>query len=205
MLGDEVIENADLLIRNNRIEAVGERGSLALPVGAEQIDLTGKTITPGFVDVHAHLRPNWEIHKSAAWPYVANLAYGVTTTRDPQTATTDVLSYGDHVEAGNMLGPRIYSTGPGVFWAEQVRDQEHADRILKRYSEYYDTKTIKMYVAGNRQQRQWIINAAREQRLMPTTEGSLNLKLNLTQFIDGYSGHEHSLPVFPLYEDTVRL
>ncbi len=205
MLDDEVIENADLIVRNNRIEAVGPRGSLDVPAGAETIDLTGKTIIPGFVDVHAHLRPNWEIHKSAAWPYVANLAYGVTTTRDPQTATTDVLSYGDHVEAGNMLGPRIYSTGPGVFWAEQVRDQEHADRILKRYSEYYDTKTIKMYVAGNRQQRQWIINAAREQRLMPTTEGALDLKMNLTQFIDGYPGHEHSLPVFPLYEDTVRV
>ena len=46
--------------------------------------------------------------------YAANLAYGVTTTRDPQTGTTDVLSYSDMVEAGMVDGPRIYSTGPGL-------------------------------------------------------------------------------------------
>ena len=104
-----------------------------------------------------------------------------------------------------MLGPRIYSTGPGVFYAERIKDQEHARNVLKRYSKYYDTKTIKMYVAGNRQQRQWIITAAREQKLMPTTEGSLNFKLNMTQIIDGYPGHEHSFPIFPLYKDVVQL
>jgi imidazolonepropionase-like amidohydrolase len=45
--------------------------------------------------------------------------------------------------------------------------------------------------------------AAREQELMPTTEGSL--KLNLTEFIDGYPGQEHSLPIFPLYNDLAKL
>ena len=78
--------------------------------------------------------------------------------------------------AGSLLGPRLYSTGPGVFSAgsptgQDIRDLDHARRILKRYSEYYDTKTIKQYVAGNREQRQWIIQAAREHKLMPTTEG----------------------------------
>lgn len=86
--------------------------------------------------------------------YLANLAYGVTTTRDPQTATTDVLTYGDMVDAGLSMGPRVYSTGPGVFWEENVRNLEDARRVLRRYSRYYDTKTIKMYVAGNREQRQ---------------------------------------------------
>ena len=44
--------------------------------------------------------PNWGVHKNQVWIYSANLAYGVTTTRDPQTATTDVLTYADMVEAG---------------------------------------------------------------------------------------------------------
>jgi len=35
------------------------------------------------------------IHRTESWSYAANLAYGVTTTRDPQTGTTDVLTYGD--------------------------------------------------------------------------------------------------------------
>ena len=62
-----------------------------------------------------------------------------------------------------------------------------------------------MYVAGNRQQRQWILMAAKEQKIMPTTEGSLNFRLNLTETIDGYPGQEHNHPVYPVYKDIVEL
>ncbi|MGA0829145.1 MAG: amidohydrolase family protein, partial [Flavobacteriaceae bacterium] len=134
--------------------------------------------------------------------YAANLAYGVTTTRDPQTGTTDVLTYADMVEAGIIAGPRIYSTGPGVgYWGYNIESLDHAREILKQYSKYYNTKTIKMYLTGNRKHRQWIIEAAKEQQLMPTTEGGLDFKLNVTQILDGYPGHEHSFPIYPLYKD----
>jgi imidazolonepropionase-like amidohydrolase len=182
---------------------------VSIPNGAETIDVTGKTIVPGFVDTHAHIQSSWGVHKQQPWAYLANLAYGVTTTRDPQTSSTDVLSYQDMVDADMILGPRIYSTGPGVFGGYQgggqIRDQEHARSIMKRYSEYYDTKTIKMYMAGNRQQRQWIITAAREQNIKPTTEAGLDLKYDLTMMIDGYPGQEHNLPIAPLYRDVVEL
>ncbi|GIT68111.1 MAG: hypothetical protein Ct9H300mP25_15830 [Acidobacteriota bacterium] len=49
------------------------------------------------------MRPTFGVHKAQPWAYLANLAYGVTTTRDPQTGTTDVLTYGDLVERGNPL------------------------------------------------------------------------------------------------------
>jgi len=62
-----------------------------------------------------------------------------------------------------------------------------------------------MYGAGNRQQRQWIIMAARELKLMPTTEGSLQFKLDLTHVMDGYSGVEHNIPLTPMFDDVVRL
>jgi imidazolonepropionase-like amidohydrolase len=204
MRGSEVIENADIVIRNNRISAVGPRGQVQIPQGAREIDVAGKTIVPGYVDTHAHLRARG-VHRSQNWSYAANLAYGVTTTRDPQTGTTDVLSYEDMVQTGEVLGPRIYSTGPGVFSSENIRDLDHARRVLKRYSEYYDTKTLKQYVAGNREQRQWIIQAARELQLMPTTEGSLDIEMNLSEALDGYSGHEHSWPAFPMYSDWLKL
>ena len=129
----------------------------------------------------------------------------MTTTRDPQTGTTDVLSYEDYVRAGRALGPRIYSTGPGVFSGENISSLDEARDVLRRYSDYYDTKTIKMYGAGNREVRQWIIQAARELELMPTTEGSLDLALNMTMGQDGYSGMEHNMPGFPLYDDVVQL
>jgi Tol biopolymer transport system component len=205
MKGDEIIEDADLLIVNNRIQQVGKRGSFTVPRGAEIKDMSGKTIVPGFVDTHAHFRHPVNLHRGEFWSYLTNLAFGVITTRDPQTATTDVLTYSDLVDAGKLLGPRVYSTGPGVFSGEGIRSQEQANNVLKRYSEYYNTKTIKMYAAGNREQRQWIIKAAKEQELMPTTEGSLDFKENITQVIDGYPGHEHSFPVFPLYKDIIDL
>lgn len=206
MKGHQIIENGDLVITDNRIVAAGPRDSVEIPQGARIIDLSGKTVTPGFVDVHYHAQ--WlvpEIHPGQVWQYLTNLAYGVTTTRDPQTGTTDILSYQDRVEIGGMVGPRIYATGPGVFIRENIRDSAHAVSVLKRYSRYYDTKTVKMYMSGNRQQRQWIIQAARQLELMPTTEGGLDFKLDLTHVIDGYSGVEHALPVAPIYEDVVKL
>ncbi|MBW3535569.1 MAG: amidohydrolase family protein, partial [Gemmatimonadetes bacterium] len=205
MRGDEVIEDADLVVRGHRIEAVGPRGSVAVPGGADVLDVSGKTIVPGYVDTHAHLRAAYGFHRPQPWSYAANLAYGVTTTRDPQTGSTDVLTYEDLVRAGRMLGPRIYSTGPGVFSSENIESLDEARDVLRRYSDYYDTKTLKMYGAGNRQVRQWILMAARELGLMPTTEGSLDLMLNLTMAQDGYPGIEHNLPGVPLFEDVVRL
>ena len=126
MKGDEVIENGDVLIVNNRIKAVGRSGSLQVPGNAKVIDASGKTILPGYIDTHSHMWPQWGIQKNQSWIYAANVAYGVTTTRDPQTATTDVLTYADMVEAGKMVGPRVYSTGPGVgFWMYNIRDSAH--------------------------------------------------------------------------------
>jgi len=205
MEGEQVIENGDILVENDRIKAVGAGGSLTVPSGARVIDVGGKTIVPGFVDTHSHMWPQWGLHKNQVWKYAMNLAYGVTTTRDPQTATTDVLTYGDEVDAGMVFGPRIYSTGPGVgFWDYNVKDSTQAEDILRQYSKYYHTHYIKMYLTGNRQQREWIIMAARNQQLMPTTEGGLNTKLNITNLLDGYPGHEHAIPIYPLYNDLVR-
>jgi Tol biopolymer transport system component len=205
MKGKEIIENADVVVKDNRIVGVGKRGSVAIPTGAKVMDVSGKTIMPGFVDTHYH--PQWltpEIHTNQVWQYLAELAYGTTTTRDPQTATTDFLSYADRVEMGEVIAPRIYTTGPGVFAGEMVRDLDHARTILKRYSQYYDTRTLKMYMTGNRQQREWIIMAAKELGLMPTTEGGLDFKLNITHGIDGYPGIEHTLPITPKFDDVFQ-
>ena len=88
MNGDEIIENGTVVVKNNRIQSVGK--PIDIPTGAKVMDLEGKYLVPGFVDTHAHMWPSWGLHKRHVWVYAANLAYGVTTTRDPQTATTSV-------------------------------------------------------------------------------------------------------------------
>ena len=206
MNGDEIIDDADIVVTDDRIVAVGPRGSVSIPSGASEIDIAGKTVLPGFVDTHYHTQ--WlttDVHSNQVWQYLAYLAFGVTTTQDVQTANTDILTYHDLVEAGEMVGPRIYHTGPGVFGGENVRSLDEAKDVLERYRGYYGVNTFKMYMAGDRQQRQWLIEASRELELMPTTEGGIDFKLELTHTIDGYPGLEHSLPVAPLFDDVVRL
>jgi Tol biopolymer transport system component/imidazolonepropionase-like amidohydrolase len=204
MNGDEMIERADVVVTGNRVAAVGPKGRVAVPAGARVIDVTGKTIVPGFVDVHAHMWPPRGVHQPQVWYYLANLAYGVTTTRDPQTSTNDIFAYADLVETGDIIGPRVLGTGPGVFSGSGLDDEESTDRFIKRYREAYKTDTIKSYVPGDRLVRQWVIKASRSHRLMPTTEGALDLKLDLSQMIDGFTGLEHSLPIQPIYKDVAQ-
>ena len=203
--GQEIIPKGDIVVKDNRIIAVGPQGKVTIPAGAKTIDVSGKTIIPGYVDIHAHMWPAWGVHRSQPFEYLVNLAYGVTTTRDPQTSTTDVLSYEDMVETGDFIGPRILSTGPGVFQQTQIRTLDEARDVLKKYSEFYGTETIKQYMAGDRRTRQLIIEAAREQHLTPTLEGGLDFKKNLTEAMDGYAGSEHTLPIAPLYKDVLTL
>ncbi len=205
MKGDEVLQHGDIVVTNNRITAVGPSGSVTIPANAKRIDVSGKTIIPGWVDIHAHMWPTWGIHKTQVYEYLVNLAYGVTTTRDPQTSTTDVLSYGDLVETGDMIGPRIFTTGPGIFWTDELASLDDAREVMTRYSDFYKTNTLKQYMVGDRMLRQWTLIAAREQHITPTLEGGLDFRKNLTEAIDGYAGSEHSYPIMPLYDDVVHV
>jgi Tol biopolymer transport system component len=205
MRGDEVIPDADIVVTDNRFTAVGKRGSVTVPTGARVIDLKGATIMPGIVDAHAH----WtEIKRGVldleSWPFLANLAYGVTTGRDPQTGTNDTFAYQDLIDTGDVLGPRAFSTGPGIFSSNDFQSYEDTLAVVTRYKKYYRTNTVKSYTVGNRKQREWVVQACKENQLMPTTEGALDLKLDLTHAIDGFSGNEHALPIVPLYADVVN-
>lgn len=204
MKGDEIIGSGDLLIRDSRIAAVGPAGSVDVPEGTTVLDVTGKTLMPGLVDVHSHYWSTMGVHRRQVWELLANLAYGVTTAHDVQTSTTDFLTYRDLVEAGAVIGPRIFSTGPGVFGSELIEDADDARDVLSRYARYFGLHSIKQYLVGDRKRRQWVIEAARELELLPTTEGGASLPLMLSHATDGYPGVEHSFPYPHVYDDLVQ-
>lgn len=205
MRGNEVIPNGDIVVRDNRIVAIGASGSVTVPSDARVVDVAGKTILPGYVDIHAHTWVAWGVHRTQVSQFMAQLAYGVTTQRDPQTSSEDIVTYADRMEAGQLIGPRLYSTGPGIFGADNIRSLDDARDVVRRYADHFNTQTIKQYMAGDRKVRQWVIMAARELGLTTTTEGGSNFTMNLTLMQDGYPGLEHSLPISPFYRDVVQL
>ena len=205
MNGNEVIESGDVVVKDNRIAAVGPTGSVTIPRGAEIIDVSGKTIIPGLVDIHAHSWVAWGVHRSQVSQFMAQLAYGVTTQRDPQTSSEDIVAYSDLMETGELIGPRLFSTGPGIFSTDNIKSLADARDVLRRYADHFNTQTIKQYLAGDRKIRQWVIMAANELGLTPTTEGGSNFTMNLTLMQDGYAGLEHSLPISPFYNDVTQL
>jgi Tol biopolymer transport system component/imidazolonepropionase-like amidohydrolase len=204
MKGSEVIANGDIVIENNRIVAVGPHGSVQVPAGARQIDLTGKTIMPGMVDIHSHMRAAGDVFPDQVWPYAANLAYGVTTTRDPSIDSARVFPYAEMVEAGEIVGPRIYSTGTAMTTdAVKIDSLEDARNAVKVYKEI-GADYLKQYMQPRRLQRQWILQAAAEQSINVTAEGGGFLKEDLAMVIDGYTGFEHTLP-YELHKDVIEL
>jgi Amidohydrolase family/WD40-like Beta Propeller Repeat len=204
--GDESIADADLLIRDDHIAAVGPRGTVTVPPRTAVRDVSGKWIVPGFIDTHDHVA---DIRRGIldfdSWGPLANLAYGVTTAFDPSTLTIDMLAYQDAIDTGLMTGSRIASTGPAIFSFNEFRSYEEVRAVLSRYRNDYRLGNIKMYRSGNRRVRQWIAMAAGELHLQPTTEGALSMKLDMSQVIDGYAGNEHALTAVPLYADMITL
>ena len=204
MRGSEVVPDADVVVTNGRIAAVGARGRVTDVPGARVVDARGKFIVPGFIDLHAHWSAPGELLQPESTNPFANLALGVTTVRDPQV-TPDIFGLADIIEADQVPGPRVLSTGPGVFSTANFRSYDDALRTLRRYREEYGTSYIKSYQVGSRQQRQWLVQAARALGLMPTTEGASDTKENLTHVMDGFSGLEHAIPDAPAYHDVIQL
>ena len=206
--GDTVIENGTVVIEGNQITAVGR--SVPIPSGARQIDVRGKTIMPGIIDVHGHVGGEGDgILAQSSWPLLANLAFGVTTTHDPSNDTETVFTNAELVRAGAKLGPRVYSTGTILYGAETpfkaiVNTYDDALATLRR-QKAFGAFSVKSYNQQRRDARQMIIKAARELEMEVVPEGGSLLYMNETMVLDGHTTIEHSLPVPRLYKDVVTL
>jgi Tol biopolymer transport system component/imidazolonepropionase-like amidohydrolase len=205
-----VIENGTIVIEGNRITAIGPSSSVRPPAGARRIDLKGKTIMPGIIDVHAHVGGEGAGLLAQANPsLMANLAFGVTTSHDPSNDSETVFTNAELIRAGAKLGPRLYSTGTILYGAETnfkavVENYDDAVSHVRR-QKALGAISIKSYNQQRRDVRQMLVKAARELDILNVPEGGSLYYQNMTHVLDGHTGVEHSLPVPRIYKDTVEL
>ena len=210
MKGDLVIESGTILINQNKIEAIGKSSDVQIPADAKVYDVAGKTIMPGIVDVHGHLHTSPDgVSPQQDWNYYANLSFGVTTAHDPSSNTEMVFSQSEMLKAGHMVGPRVYSTGTILYGADgdfkavinSLDDARSNLRRLKAVGAF----SVKSYNQPRREQRQQIIEAARELQMEVVPEGGSTFFTNMNMILDGHTGIEHNIPVWPVYKDVKSL
>jgi Tol biopolymer transport system component/imidazolonepropionase-like amidohydrolase len=210
MNGAEVIENGTVVINGDRIAEVGPAGDVNVPGDARVFDVSGKTLMPGIIDAHAHLSyDSLDVNAQRNPQYYANLAYGVTTAHDPSASTQTVFAQAEMVGAGIMVGPRIFSTGfilYGALTADMAIINSYADALshvqrLKKVGAF----SVKSYMQPRRDQRQWILRAARAEDMLVMPEGGGDFPANMGMIMDGHSGIEHALSVGDIYNDVITL
>jgi imidazolonepropionase-like amidohydrolase/Tol biopolymer transport system component len=202
----EIIENGDIVITGNRITAVGARGQVDIPRGARSIDVRGKTILPGYVDVHAQLSAPGQIHRTMIPQYLANLAFGITTTRDPESQATDIFTYADRVAIGELIGPRVFATGPSALDSAAImRTNPDARNFLNAYATSYRSGTVRGDLTATRADRQRFLTTAKDLGLTAVTNGSPDFRKSLSAILDGYAAHLGSYEIMPLHQDVAKL
>jgi len=208
MEGDEVIENGTIIIYENKIEALG--ADINVPNGAKVYDMSGKTIMPGIVDAHAHIGAFRDgLTTQQNWQFYANLAFGVTTAHDPSANTEAVFTLAEMVRNGTLVGPRIFSTGFILYGADGdfkavINNLDDARSSIKR-TKAFGANSVKSYNQPRREQRQQVMQAAREQGINVVPEGGSTFFHNMSMIMDGHTGIEHNIPVAPVYKDVLEL
>ena len=199
-----VIEKGSIVVKGSRILCVGNCSSAGV---SRTIDVTGKTITAGFTDVHAHGGwPDFPVYPQHYPPASLYLAYGVTTTLDPAVESQGVFPMAELIEAGRMVGPRAYSTGDPInaCCSPDTGPQSYADAeaIVRRIAEQ-GGHSIKIFLTPRRDQRQMLAEAARKYGLSVTNEGQ-DLRYDLGATMDGDTGWEHMLHYVAIYQDAIQ-
>lgn len=203
-----VIERGTIVVRGARIVCVGTAAQCDTAGVDRVFDVSGKTIIPGLLDLHAHHTGDGA---GVTFPHrptsALDLAYGVTTILDPATTSESAFPLGEMVEAGVVLGPRTFSVGelvihPGTGFGDQkiIHNQADADREVDRRVDW-GAVSIKNFRQSARYQQQLIMQAARRRKVTVTGEGG-PLYFDVGVILDGQTGWEHLLANLPIYKDA---
>ncbi|CAL2108698.1 TolB protein [Tenacibaculum sp. 190524A02b] len=210
MEGNQVIENGTIIIHKNKIEQIGKTSEVTIPENAKVYNISGKTIMPGIVDVHAHVGAFREgLSTQKHWQFYANLAFGVTTSHDPSVNTTTAFTLAELQKSGLTVGPRMFSTGFILYGAEgdfkaPINNLADAKFAIER-TKAFGAHSVKSYNQPRREQRQQVMQAAKELEVNVVPEGGSNFFANMSMLFDGHTGIEHNIPIATLYKDVKTL
>ena len=206
-----IVDNATILVRGDRIVAVGPAAAVSIPAGATRVDVTGKTIIPGLVDAHAHgPQGEDELVPQQNWSAMTNLAFGTTTIHDPSARSAEIFAAAEMQRAGKLLSPRIFSTGEIIYGAKapdvyaQIDTYEDALAVVRRLKAQ-GAHSIKNYNQPRREQRQMVVAAGQAENMEIVPEGGSLFTLDMTLVQDGNSTVEHNVPLERFYADVVSL
>lgn len=215
MRGDEVVEDGVLVTTGSKIAYVGTDPGAAILAGAEIVDVRGKTIIPGLVDVHQHAFDENYGNEPAEGGFLYSLAaYGVTTAFDPAPRSlpqTSNLSFASAED--DFPGATYYSAGlpllaaAGHHIAVHINNIDDARMYVGRLV-LAGVPLVKDYTSPNRRQRRFIVQAAKENGLGVVSHQFQSRRAHFSTIADGYTSIEHSLLRNyrrPFYSDVVNL
>jgi Tol biopolymer transport system component len=214
MRGDEVIEHGTVVVTGNRIAAVGPAADVPIPAGAKVIDVAGKFVMPGLIDMHGHIDCCYEtgVTPQKQFTRYAALAFGVTTNFDPYSTELPQYESNETNLAGLTVSPRWLGSGHVIYGRAQKSDFNYvpissiddARRVMAR-KKAIGGLYVKSYKQPARSQRQQLVKAGREAGIMVDVEGESHFYYNITMLMDGHTNLEHNIPVANYYDDIVQL
>lgn len=206
-----IVDDATILIRGDRIVAIGPRGSVTIPAGTKTVDLAGKTVIPGLVDAHAHgAQGEDELVPQQNWSAMANLALGTTTIHDPSARSAEIFPAAEMQRAGMVLSPRTFSTGEIIYGAKapdvyaQIDTYDDALAVVRRLKAQ-GAHSVKNYNQPRREQRQMVVAAAQAENMEVVPEGGSLFTMDMSLVQDGNSTVEHNVPLEHFYADVISL
>lgn len=178
VVGGRVVDKPTIVVTDGRIATVGTQGSVAIPVGARRVDLPGKTLLPGLIDMHVHLTSLAEVggyrrleYTDSFWTAVGvanakkTLDAGFTTVRNVGASDFGDVGLRQAIDGGFVPGPRVVTATWGIgatgghcddtglppsydYKAESQFDGADAARAKVRWLKKYGAQVIKICATG---------------------------------------------------------
>lgn len=187
--GAAPIDRGRVMVEGNRIVRVGRTEAVSLPANAEVMDLGGRTVLPGLIDLHFHIENDPKLA-------LRQLSHGVTAFRDPGQWDEKFTELRRMIAADQLPGPRIFTTGPHIdgenpaYPADSVvaRDATEARRFAER-SIRQGATAIKIYFRLPFASARSVIDVCAEQHVPCTAHLEI---LDARELIEaGLHGIEH--------------